>query len=105
VDFSEFVCALATFYKGTADEKLTLMFNAYDTNSDGYLDNQEVYLLCKAVLQFAGQDLSNLKENVDKLFSISKKITSEQKLSLEDFKKLVMSNEFEFLSFILQRQK
>ena len=42
VDFREMVCALSTLCRGSLEQRLALAFSAFDTDSSGYLEEDEV---------------------------------------------------------------
>lgn len=55
IDFREFVAGLSVLQRGSSDEKLKLLFDAYDLDSNGSLDRDEVFAIYKASLSF-GKD-------------------------------------------------
>jgi Ca2+-binding EF-hand superfamily protein len=52
IDFRSFVVALSVLQRGTTDEKLRLLFDAYDTDGSGDLDRDETYAIVKASLVY-----------------------------------------------------
>lgn len=52
IDFRNFVAALSVLQRGTADEKLRLLFDAFDTDGSQTLDRDEVYAIYKASLAY-----------------------------------------------------
>jgi Ca2+-binding EF-hand superfamily protein len=54
IDFRSFVVALSVLQRGTTDEKLRLLFDAFDIDGSGTLDRDEVYAIYKASLTFGG---------------------------------------------------
>lgn len=54
IDFRSFVVALSVLQRGTTDEKLRLLFDAFDIDGSGTLDRDEVYAIYKASLAFGG---------------------------------------------------
>ena len=63
---------LSVLYKGDADEKLKLCFNAYDLDGNGVIDRKELFSIikgCRHSGQFPVQLTDNLIEDmVDKIF-------------------------------------
>uniref|UniRef100_A0A8D0GT10 Potassium voltage-gated channel interacting protein 1 n=1 Tax=Sphenodon punctatus TaxID=8508 RepID=A0A8D0GT10_SPHPU len=55
VKFEEFVMALSTLLRGTVHEKLRWTFNLYDINKDGYINNQEMMDIVKAIYDMMGK--------------------------------------------------
>lgn len=55
IDFRSFVVALSVLQRGTTDEKLRLLFDAFDIDGSGTLDRDEVYAIYKASLTFGGR--------------------------------------------------
>ena len=47
LDFTEFIVAISTFSKGEPSDRLEWMFDAFDLNSNGYIEYDELKKLIK----------------------------------------------------------
>jgi Ca2+-binding EF-hand superfamily protein len=58
IDFAEFATGLSVVQRGSVDERLRFMFDAYDADRNGVLTFDELYRLVKAVVTVRGDDLA-----------------------------------------------
>ena len=84
--------ALSVLQRGTTDEKLRLLFDAFDTDSNGALDRGEVYQIYKASLAYGseGAGASALDKLVDECFKLAD-TNNDGMLSFDEFKTAVQS--------------
>eukprot|EP01108_Squamamoeba_japonica_P007064 TRINITY_DN5873_c0_g2_i1.p1 TRINITY_DN5873_c0_g2~~TRINITY_DN5873_c0_g2_i1.p1 ORF type:complete len:403 (+),score=192.01 TRINITY_DN5873_c0_g2_i1:314-1522(+) len=55
IDFREFVSAIAVLNgRGTADDRMKLMFHSYDLDKSGFLEPDEVYAIYRTALIYSG---------------------------------------------------
>lgn len=88
IDFEEFVRALAVFGPGgDPEEKLNMVFRAFDTDRDGYLMRDEVSSVLKMMVQSTMTD-EQLKNVVEKTVDQADK-DKDGKLSFVEFKQLL----------------
>lgn len=83
---------LSVLYKGDADEKLKLCFNAYDLDGNGVIDRKELFSIikgCRHSGQFPVQLTDNLIEDmVDKIFD-ENDMDGDGTLDFEEFRRAV----------------
>jgi len=58
INFREFVTGLSVVQKGTMEERLRFLFDAYDTDGSGTLTPDEVFNIFKASLSSKGEAVS-----------------------------------------------
>ena len=89
VSFQEFLKFLILFTKGTADNKLELMFNIYDIDGSGSLEREEFTEMLGHLIEQANEkvDESNLKSVVDSMLE-SAGMADLRTLDVHQFKRL-----------------
>merc|ERR1712062_530936 len=96
ISMKDWVQGLSTFLRGSLDEKTKYTFKVFDLNGDGYISREEMLNLLKHCLvkQPAEEDPD---EGIKELVEITLKkmdLDHDSRLSLEDFRESVKSEEF-----------
>jgi len=98
IDFREFVAGMAILNRGSAEDRLRLMFRSYDLDGSGYLEPDEVYALYRTALlangytaQSAELEHENLLRTVEECFK-KVDLDGDGKLDFNEFKLAVESN-------------
>ena len=101
IDFREFISSLSVTTRGSLEEKLQWAFHIYDIDGDGYITQNELFSIVKAVQKMAGA-LDETKITKSKMVNIFDKMDTNQdsKLSLEEF--IVGAKDDETLVHMLQ---
>lgn len=88
--FKEWVCGLSMVCSADIDEKVTLLFRAYDRDRDGYIDKSDMQALLGGIYASIGNpmDESKMCGLVEKMFR-ELGIVGNSLLALEDFKKAI----------------
>eukprot|EP01016_Furgasonia_blochmanni_P052012 TRINITY_DN8251_c0_g1_i3.p4 TRINITY_DN8251_c0_g1~~TRINITY_DN8251_c0_g1_i3.p4 ORF type:complete len:172 (-),score=32.33 TRINITY_DN8251_c0_g1_i3:11-526(-) len=87
IDFLRFVKAMADFSKDKTDEKLKFLFNMYDVDQDGFVNEKDMFFVMKLMV---GYDLDD-----EQLMEVVKKTIldadedEDGKLSIQEFKKVL----------------
>jgi len=98
IDFREFVTAMATMNRGSADDRLRLMFRSYDVDKSGFLDHDEVFAIYRTALLFSGLPRGDPQLENAQLSALVNEafrrvdINGDGKLSFEEFKLAVESS-------------
>eukprot|EP00005_Dracoamoeba_jomungandri_P001938 CAMPEP_0174261552 /NCGR_PEP_ID=MMETSP0439-20130205/11494_1 /TAXON_ID=0 /ORGANISM="Stereomyxa ramosa, Strain Chinc5" /LENGTH=1028 /DNA_ID=CAMNT_0015346041 /DNA_START=22 /DNA_END=3108 /DNA_ORIENTATION=- len=92
INFREFVTGLSVVQKGTMEERLKFLFNAYDVDGSGTLTIDEVYNIFKSSLASSGQkvDEKELQQIVQDCFA-QIDTNNDGELDYEEFKKAVQN--------------
>jgi len=71
IAFKELMLALSILYSGSLHEQLTLCFNSYDTNHNGYLRREEVHVMMEQLYGIQGKkaDIAFVNEMFEALDS------------------------------------
>jgi serine/threonine-protein phosphatase 2B regulatory subunit len=109
VDFAEFVVGLSHISKGTAEERLIMLFKAFDADKSGFIQKDEMAAVLKMLYlnglkalnastvheEFVAEDLERFAEGAARswIVPIFENLDSDgdQKLSYADFKKFTQS--------------
>lgn len=85
-DFREFISSLSVTTRGTLEEKLQWAFSIYDIDGDGYITQNELFSILRAIHKMVGaiDDRRLTKTNVTRLFEKMDK-NHDGSLSLEEF--------------------
>ncbi len=90
ISFREFLDMIIIFAKGTADQKVKLMFDMYDVDRTGKLTVDEFKIMIKSMLELANQSISphEMDEVIGSMFRTAG-LKSRQELTFDDFQKLL----------------
>jgi len=101
IDFREFISSLSVTTRGTLEEKLQWAFHIYDIDGDGFITQNELFSIVKAVQKMVGaiDDASITKTKMTKIFNKMDK-NHDSQLSLEEF--ITGAKEDETLVYMLQ---
>eukprot|EP01104_Vermistella_antarctica_P020243 TRINITY_DN8589_c0_g1_i1.p1 TRINITY_DN8589_c0_g1~~TRINITY_DN8589_c0_g1_i1.p1 ORF type:complete len:188 (+),score=69.46 TRINITY_DN8589_c0_g1_i1:150-713(+) len=98
INYEEFVCALSTITRGTAEEKLAFSFSMYDIDGDGFISRAEMlkvmesfYKLVGPLVTFSGKKYESPDQMVDEFFEVMD-TDSDGKVSLEEYKEGAKNN-------------
>eukprot|EP00800_Vazella_pourtalesii_P008891 TRINITY_DN2278_c0_g1_i2.p1 TRINITY_DN2278_c0_g1~~TRINITY_DN2278_c0_g1_i2.p1 ORF type:complete len:1347 (-),score=312.94 TRINITY_DN2278_c0_g1_i2:157-4197(-) len=92
ISFREFLEIFIAFHKGTADEKLELIFRMYDVNNDQTLDKKEFKNMLKSMMDLVRADVAGdkLDKVVNEMFKTAGFENKEDgALSFNDFKNIM----------------
>uniref|UniRef100_UPI0035902CC0 calaxin-like isoform X2 n=1 Tax=Myxine glutinosa TaxID=7769 RepID=UPI0035902CC0 len=83
IDLDDWMDGMAVFLRGTLEEKTKLCFQVYDSNSDGFIEKEDICELLEdsIVPKFYGKDSTNIITALD--------CDQDNKISFEDFKESV----------------
>jgi Ca2+-binding EF-hand superfamily protein len=98
IDFREFAVGLSTLLKGSAEERMRLMFDSYDLNADGKLSQEEVYFIFRTSLRAQGghMDETELRSLVISTIRAIDQ-NNDGQIDFAEFKSAVLSNKLSFL--------
>ena len=86
------------FTKGSVNDKLSRMFDSYDINRKGELDNNEIKKLLNAILEIVSTPVSSnhtLDENIQQMLHSSCDFENKQTFTIEDLHSLLRDNNVE----------
>lgn len=89
VSFREFLDVIIIFAKGTAEQKIRIMFDMYDVNLTGRLSVNDFRTMIKSLLEIANQTISptEMDQTIESMLS-EIGFASKKELTFEDFNKL-----------------
>lgn len=89
VSFREFLDVIIIFAKGTAEQKIRIMFDMYDVNLTGRLSVTDFKTMIKSLLEIANQSISPLEmdQTIHSMFT-EIGFSSKKYLSFDDFNRL-----------------
>ena len=89
ISFREFLDVMIIFSKGTAEQKIKLMFDMYDVNQNGRLSINDFKGMIKSLLEIANQSISPIEMD-QTIHSMLSEIgfNSKKELTFEEFNKL-----------------
>jgi len=101
IDFREFVTGLSVVQKGTMEERLKFLFNAYDTDGSGTLTPDEVFRIFKASLASKGEavNANQIREMVDECFR-QIDVNGDGEINYEEFKTAVTNQQLMISCFV-----
>jgi hypothetical protein len=91
LDFREWICGLSMICSGSIEDKLRLMFRAYDRERDGYLSKEDMANLLVGVYKTANRfadSVDDVRSLVETMF-LNLGIKGEGLLSFDDFQRAV----------------
>ncbi|KAK0181298.1 hypothetical protein PV327_003591 [Microctonus hyperodae] len=90
ISFREFIDMLVLFLKGTAEEKLKLMFDMYDINGTGQLKREEFSNMLRSFMETVNADVSDDElESVVHSMMDQAHIAQKDTIDLQDFKNIL----------------
>jgi len=101
INFKEFVTGLSVVQKGTMEERLKFLFNAYDTDGSGTLTPDEVFNIFKASLASKGQPVDN--EEITKMVNECFRqidVNNDGEINFEEFKAAVANQQLMINCFV-----
>ncbi|OTF83735.1 hypothetical protein BLA29_000768 [Euroglyphus maynei] len=89
ISFREFLDVIIIFAKGSAEQKIRIMFDMYDVNQTGRLSINDFSAMIKSLLEIANQSVSPIEMNAT-IQSMLKEngFTAKKELTFEDFSRL-----------------
>ncbi|KAF7490082.1 Dual oxidase 2 [Sarcoptes scabiei] len=89
ISFREFLDVIIIFAKGSAEQKIKIMFDMYDVNQIGRLSIDDFKTMIKSLLEIANQSVSpkEMNQTIHSMLS-ENGLTSKKELTFEDFSKL-----------------
>ncbi|XP_064475298.1 dual oxidase 2-like [Ornithodoros turicata] len=92
ISFREFLDMMIIFAKGSAEDKMKLMFDMYDIDHSGKLTREEFAGMIKSLLELANQSLSQekLTDLISSMFREAG-LSQKQTITLQDFQHLLSS--------------
>ncbi|KAI2797837.1 hypothetical protein BLOT_015257 [Blomia tropicalis] len=89
ISFREFLDVMVIFAKGSAEQKIRLMFDMYDVNQSGRLSINDFRGMIKSLLEIANQSISSIEMD-QTIHSMLNEVgfTSKKELNFEEFSKL-----------------
>eukprot|EP01128_Nolandella_sp_AFSM9_P010431 TRINITY_DN7206_c0_g1_i1.p1 TRINITY_DN7206_c0_g1~~TRINITY_DN7206_c0_g1_i1.p1 ORF type:complete len:1094 (+),score=255.51 TRINITY_DN7206_c0_g1_i1:127-3408(+) len=103
VDFREFVAGLSVLMKGTEEDRLGLMFRAFDLDGDNFLSPEEILHIFRVSVLAHGSKVDDveLTKVVNSLLNDIDE-NSDGKISFDEFKKAIRSQKLPFAMNPLQ---
>ncbi|KAG1674994.1 Dual oxidase 2 [Nymphon striatum] len=96
ISFREFLDMITIFAKGSADEKIKLMFDMYDIDRTGKMTRKDFSNMIRSMLELANQTLkAEEMENLISSMFTSAGLQDKQSITLQDFMKLVADHKEE----------
>lgn len=90
ISFREFIDMLVLFLKGTAEEKLKLMFDMYDINRTGQLKREDFANMLRSFMETVNTDISDDElESIVHSMMDQAQIANKETIDLEDFKNIL----------------
>lgn len=90
ISFREFIDMLVLFLKGTAEDKLKLMFDMYDINGTGQLKREDFTNMLRSFMETVNADISdNELESVVHSMMTQAQIATKDTIDLQDFKNIL----------------
>lgn len=101
INFREFVTGLSVVQKGTMEERLKFLFDAYDVDGSGTLTPDEVYNIFKASLASKGETISTkeIRDMVDECFR-QIDVNGDGEINYEEFKTAVTNQQLMISCFV-----
>lgn len=89
ISFREFLDVIIIFAKGSAEQKIKIMFDMYDVNQSGRLSIDDFKTMIKSLLEIANQSVSpnEMNETINSML-VENGFTAKKELNFEDFSKL-----------------
>jgi Ca2+-binding EF-hand superfamily protein len=101
INFREFVTGLSVVQKGTMEERLKFLFDAYDVDGSGTLTPDEVYNIFKASLASKGEPVGTkeIRDMVDECFR-QIDVNGDGEINYEEFKTAVTNQQLMISCFV-----
>lgn len=92
IDFREFITGLSVSSRGSFEEKLSWIFELYDTNSNGFISRDEMFVIVKSIMVMTvdttkvpeSDAVAHAEKRVDQIYQKMDK-NADGLLSLEEF--------------------
>ncbi|XP_046910014.2 dual oxidase 2 [Dermatophagoides farinae] len=89
ISFREFLDVIIIFAKGSAEQKIRIMFDMYDMNQTGRLSIDDFRAMIKSLLEIANQSVSSIEMNETiQSMLLENGFTAKKELTFEDFSRL-----------------
>eukprot|EP01104_Vermistella_antarctica_P018810 TRINITY_DN7116_c0_g1_i1.p1 TRINITY_DN7116_c0_g1~~TRINITY_DN7116_c0_g1_i1.p1 ORF type:complete len:1058 (+),score=241.94 TRINITY_DN7116_c0_g1_i1:247-3420(+) len=102
INFLEFAVGLSTLQRGSPDERMKFMFDAYDQDDSGYLEPLEVFGIFKSTMRSQGHTIvdNEVMSLVNECFK-ELDLDHDGRLSLDEFRMAVKSQKLIIDTFVL----